>query len=464
MDTKEIVSSYIARHKMLDIQAKHIVALSGGADSVALLLILLSLGYDVEAAHCNFHLRGEESDRDERFAKSLCEKYGVAFHVVHFATEEYALLHKVSIEMAARELRYRYFEQLRHDIGAADICVAHHADDSVETLLMNLVRGTGIHGLVGIKPVNGYIRRPLLCISRSDIESYLSSVGQAYVTDSTNLVDDVVRNKFRLNVIPLLRDINPNAAGNIRRTAEYISEAVTVFDAAMAAARLRVTKIQGTGSIAVSANNNSGSVSELEALSGIVIDIAGLLAELSPEYLLYSILSDYGFTSAQVEQIYAHTNAPSGRIWTSAHFELLVDRKRIIIEPRQEIMKPMKIVEPGVYVLKDGRRLAVSTCYIDSGFVLSRAASIACLDADKVKYPLTLRCVKSGDRFVPFGMRGSKLVSDYLTDRKRTLFEKRRSLVLTDRLGDIVWLVNERPDNRSRITKETKRALVVEIR
>lgn len=434
---------------MLDIRERHIVALSGGADSVALLFILLDLGYTVDAAHCNFHLRGDESCRDEEFARSLCIERGVPFHVAHFDTAEYASLHKVSIEMAARELRYRYFEQLRRDIDAADICVAHHSDDSVETLLMNLVRGTGIHGLAGIRPVNGYVRRPLLCISRSDIEGYLASVGQTYVTDSTNLVDDVTRNKFRLNVIPLLNSINPKASDNIRRTAEYVQEAVRIFDSAMIAARQRVVE---------SCKDNA--LSE----KGISICISRLLSEPSPEYLLHSILCDYGFTSAQTEQVYANISAPSGRVWSSAGFDLLVDRGRIVIEPHHSAIRPVRIVESGKYAFGAGEScLRVSLHDISSDFILSRSSSVASLDADKVSFPLTLRPAMAGDRFVPFGMRGSKLVSDYLTDRKRTLFEKRRALVVTGADGRIVWLVGERPDNDYCISKESRRALVLSV-
>lgn len=463
LTTEETVSAYIARHNMLDLEKKHIVALSGGADSVALLLIMQSLGYDVEAAHCNFHLRGDESCRDERFVRELCGRRGVPFHTVHFATADYASLHKVSIEMAARELRYRHFEQLRRDIGAADICVAHHSDDSVETLLMNLVRGTGIHGLAGIRPVNGYIRRPLLCLSRSDIEGYLSARGQAYVTDSTNLVADVTRNKFRLNIIPLLKEINPSAADNIRRTAEYVSEAVRVFDDAMAAGRARVTVAGGAESISGGAESNGAEPAGDES-RGVIIDVSRLSAEPSPECLLHSILGGYGFTPSQVEQVYAGIGAPSsGRVYRSPRFDLLIDRGRIIIEPQFVAAGPLKMPEPGVYVIAGGRRLSVSIDDIDSGFVLPRSAAEVCLDASGVRFPLTLRPAVAGDRFVPFGMRGSKLVSDYLTDRKRTLFEKRRSMVLTSASGEIIWLVGERPDNRFRITERSRRAVRLKV-
>ena len=183
------VSQYIEEKHLLQPGDKVLVALSGGADSVALLRVLLRLGYVCEAAHCNFHLRGEESLRDEQFVRELAARLDVPLHVIHFDTNEYAASHGVSVEMAARELRYGWFGQLRRECGARVVAVAHHRDDSVETFLLNLVRGTGINGLQGIRPVNGEVVRPLLCVSRAEILEYLASLGQAYVTDSTNLQD-----------------------------------------------------------------------------------------------------------------------------------------------------------------------------------------------------------------------------------------------------------------------------------
>ena len=216
---KQKISDYISKHSLLSRDALHLVALSGGADSVALLRILRDLDYQIEAAHCNFHLRGAESDRDEAFVRQLCDSLGIKLHLIHFDTETYASVHQVSIEMAARELRYGYFRSLCKDIGAETVCVAHHRDDAVETFLMNLLRGSGIHGLTGIRPKNGQIVRPLLCVGRQDILDYLHSIGQDYVTDSTNLESIVLRNKLRLQVLPLLKQLNPKAVENIDKTA-----------------------------------------------------------------------------------------------------------------------------------------------------------------------------------------------------------------------------------------------------
>ena len=229
----EKIDKYIHRNNLLHPEDLYIVALSGGADSVALLLVLKQLGYKVEAAHCNFNLRGEESIRDEQFCVSLCEKQNVPLHRIHFDTKAYAALHKVSIEMAARELRYQYFENLRKDICAKGICVAHHEDDNVETILLHIIRGTGLKGLTGIAPKNGNIIRPLLCITRSDIIAYLESVQQNYVVDSTNLVDDVKRNKIRLNLLPMLEEMNPSVKSNIASMARYLAEAEKITNMSM---------------------------------------------------------------------------------------------------------------------------------------------------------------------------------------------------------------------------------------
>lgn len=437
---KASVEGYIARHSLLDRQSKYLVALSGGADSVALLLLLLDLGYAVEAVHCNFHLRGAESDRDEAFVERLCNAKGVVLHLAHFDTLAYASLHKVSIEMAARNLRYAHFEQLRRDIGAAAVCVAHHRNDNVETVLMNLVRGTGIHGLVGIRPVNGTIVRPLLCVSREDIECYLRSIGQDYVTDSTNLVADVTRNKIRLNVIPMLEKINPKVVESIQRTADYVAEAAKVYDVAIEEAVGEVLEKDGDRS---------------------VIDVNRLQQLPSPEGVLFRILGDYGFSPQQVEQINASIHAEPGRIVSSPAYDLLFDRGRLLIAERGERPKILRIPEPGAYVYSGERRLRVSLVPVGSDFCVSRQSDVVSVDAARVAFPLTLRPLRPGDRFVPFGMKGSKLVSDYLTDRKMDLFAKRSQLVLEDAHDNIVWVVCERVDNRCRITEKTSEALVL---
>ena len=427
------IQKFIDSHQLLERTDLHLVGLSGGADSVALLLILRELGYIVEAAHCNFRLRGEESDRDETFVKELCSRLGIPLHLIHFDTKSYAELHQVSIEMAARDLRYGYFRELCKDIRAADVCIAHHRDDAVETLLMNLLRGAGIHGLTGIRPKNGIVRRPLLCINRQEILDYLESIGQAYVTDSTNLEADVLRNKVRLRVLPLLEEIAPGAIANIDKTANYLREAEKVYNEEIENEKILLMYNKYHKSISV------------PSLSS----------------LLHEWLSPLGFNSTQTEQIVGCMNQ-TGREFHSATHTLVVDREFLELAPIKEPIKPLKIPEPGTYRYEDQTAFKFE---IATDTTVSRDDYVATLDADKVQFPLTVRLVQQGDRFAPFGMkRGTKLVSDYMTDQKLSILEKRHQKVVTDATGAIVWVIGLRTDNRFRISNDTKRSLRITIK
>ena len=449
------VRRFASVHELFVYGGKYIVALSGGADSVSLLFVLKhlerELGIGVEAAHCNFHLRGAESVRDEEFCKQLCERLSVPLHLIHFDTQAYADLHRVSIEMAARDLRYGYFENLRRDIKAQDICVAHHRDDSVETVLLNLVRGTGLRGLRGIQPRNGNIIRPLLSLSRENIVQYLDALGESYVTDSTNLHNDVKRNKIRLDVMPLLRELNPSVSQSIFESSLRVGEALKVFDEAMKQSIADVTATSPSHHLTISPPHH------------LVISVERLKQQPSPEYTLHEILSSRGFTSAQIEQIYGSLdNCSAGKIIASDSHELAFDRGSLLVQPRTNVadaVRSMRIPETGTYVFSDSLKIKVAAEDCGDDYVPSRAADCVCLDASDIKFPLTLRHIEQGDRFVPFGMNGMKLVSDYLTDRKKNVFEKRAQLVVTDAQQRIVWLVGERTDNRFRISKETSKAL-----
>lgn len=433
------VKEFIEHEQLLDRDALHLVALSGGADSVCLLLMLKELGYRVEAAHCNFHLRGNESDRDEAFVAELCRRQGVGLHLAHFDTREYAALHKVSIEMAARELRYHYFEQLRQDIGAADVCVAHHQDDSVETVLMNLLRGTGLRGLRGIQPRRGYIVRPLLCVGRKEIEQWLSARGQSYVTDSTNMVADVVRNRLRLDIMPRLREIFPQAQTNILTTAHLAGEALRLYDSAVSA-RLHHLLRRGDGSI----------------------DVAELLQEPSAECVLFEWLSPAGFTSRMVMQLCKSlAGLESGREWASATHVVVSHGGRLILEEKTAECQPIRIPEPGTYVYDARTRLRVT---VVEGRHIERAnALVCCADAATVAFPLTVRPVRQGDRFRPLGMKGKRLVSDFLTDLHLPVTEKRRQTAVCDSEGSIVWLVGRRMDDTRKVTAETAATIIIEL-
>lgn len=433
------IEDFIRRNHLLEKDGKYLVALSGGADSVALLWVLHELGYQIEACHCNFQLRGEESNRDEQFCVQLCERMGILLHRIHFDTRLYAEVHKESIELAARNLRYRYFAQLKKDVEADGICVAHHQDDTVETVLINLIRGAGIQGLSGISAKNGDILRPLLCVDRQDIQEYLAEKGQDYVTDSTNLVDDVVRNKIRLNIIPMLKEINPAASKNIAQAAHHLEEANKML-----------------GSIAVRGEKSENGI--------IRVGIQEIETAASAEYALYSSLAPYGFKGKAITEILASLHS-TGKTWTSETHQLVIDRDSILIKEKQtESFPGMKIPETGCYVLPRGEKIKLSISKREADFSPSKEKFLVTLDADAVTFPLHLRLAKNGDTFHPFGMKGKKLVSDYLTDRKKNLFEKQSQLVLEDGKGQIIWVVGERTSEVCKIKEETKKILYIEMK
>ncbi len=442
------VTKFIAKHRLLSPQGRYLVALSGGADSVALFRILLRLGLQIEAVHCNFKLRGEESFRDEIFCANLCKEHGVAFHTVHFDTAEYAAFHKLSIEMAARELRYNHFEKLRRDLDMNGICVGHHKDDNVETMLINLLRGTGLNGLTGMMPRNGWVIRPLLRVAHADLLDYLQSIGQTYVTDSTNFTTDYTRNKIRLQLIPLLTEINEASTKNIAKTIERLAEAEKVFNPVIETYAKEVTILKDE---------------KPRWRLGIAID--KLMLTPSPQYVLFQLIHKLGFTPAQIEQIAQNDNQQTGKMWHSATHTLVVDRQMLLIEQSvtpAELTRTMLLPEGGTYVFSQNVRLRITKCTKTETFSLSKLAHCVHLDASNIVFPLVLRHIKTADRFVPFGMKSSKLVSDYLTDRKRSYFDKQRQLALFDKSGALIWLVGERTDNRFRVNENTNEVLQLE--
>ncbi len=430
VEMKRIVESYIRRQALCVPADKLLVALSGGADSVALLHVLLQLGFVCEAVHCNFHLRGDESNRDEEFVRLLCKEFHVKLHVTHFDTVRISEERHVSIEMAARDLRYTWFEEVRRASGAVYIAVAHHRDDSLETFLLNLLRGTGINGLLGIRPQNGCVIRPLLCVTRKEIIGYLDKHRLSYVTDSSNLATDYTRNKIRLRLLPLMEEINPSVREALQRTAENLSEAATIYNMSIAESRRSV--MNGDGNI----------------------DIPQLLLQPSPEAVLHEVFYPLGFNDAQIQDILrAARSSKSGRSFTSPNWRVVKDRDRLLIAPCSENRPPqlsMQLVErtPQFRIPHpaDGRHLRLT----------------AWVDADKLVGELTLRPWHQGDRFVPFGMKCSKLVSDYLTDRKFSLIDKERQWVLCSG-EEIVWLVGERADNRFRVDEMTKQVMIIKL-
>lgn len=429
------VEEYIVRNGLLQGGEKVIVGVSGGADSVALLDILHSFKIECVVAHCNFHLRGQESNRDAFFVEELCQKYNLKFERIDFDTEAHAAINSISIEMAARELRYNWFEQLRVIHLADKIAIAHHRDDSVETILLNLIRGTGIRGLTGIAPMNGYIIRPLLCISREDILQYLEERGLKYVDDSTNSEDLYTRNKIRLNILPLLESINPSVKDAILRSAENLSQVNNIY-------KMYIEQVKN------------------EIFKENKINIAALIQYMEPEAILFELLSPFGFNRATIHQILQSLVSQPGKVFYSETHELLKDRGYFILKKKNTLSVDSFSIKSEDKLLSHPIDLKIEEVQKTENFEIEKNHNIIYIDKGKLSYPLTLRKWRQGDKFVPFGMKGKKKVSDYFSDSKFSLFDKEKTWLLCSG-NDIVWIVGHRADDRFRISTATSNIIKI---
>lgn len=419
------VKEFIEKEDLFSKQDKILVALSGGADSVALTRILITLGYHCEAAHCNFELRGEESDRDEDFVRNFCRSLNIKCHSIHFETRRYAAQQSISIEMAARELRYNWFSKICEESDCQVVAVAHHKDDSVETMLLNLIRGTGINGLLGIRPKNGNVVRPLLCASRQEVVAYLHRMNQTYVTDSTNLEDEYTRNKIRLNLLPLMEEINPSVKDGLVKTASYLNDISKVYQQAI-----------------------KESIDRIFITPEKEISIEKLMNEPAPQALLFEVLSPLGFNSTQVEEVYGSLNGQPGKRFISSQWQVVKDRELLLIEKVKTANDKPQIIFEEVLLTKD--------------FVIPKDKNTACFDANKFKGVISIRKWEKGDYFIPFGMKGKKLVSDFMTDSKFSLLKKEQQWVLSCN-DQIAWLIGERTDNRFRIDDSTQKVIIAKL-
>lgn len=420
----------------LSATSRVLVALSGGADSVALLLWMQERGCArIAAAHCHFGLRGAESDRDADFVRKLCVERGVPLFVRRFRTLEEAARSGESVEMAARRLRYAWFEQLCADEGFDFVAVAHHREDNAETVLLNLVRGTGLHGLTGMAACRGRVVRPLLGWSKAQILNFLAERGQSYVTDSTNADTRYRRNKIRHEVLPLLAELNPSIADSLVETARRLREAEAVYACGLANLRAELVKKERGGCVSV--------------------DLQALLASPAPATLLHEWFAPHGFSAAQLREML--TMRPGA--WVEADgFMATRCGARLIVGPVPEPFGGVELPPLGAETfscpLPGGRHFAAWQMPRGQLERIPTSRGELAMDAAALRGRLVLRAVQPSDRFRPFGLEGTQLVSDYLTDRHRSRFEKLSALVLCDDCG-IVWLVGERPAARVAVVPAT---------
>ena len=446
---------FVSQHDLFQPKDKLLLAVSGGVDSVVLCELCKQSGYDFVIAHCNFRLRDKESERDKEFVGELAKKYGVEFFVKDFDTEKYAKENKLSIQEAARELRYEWFFTLignkQYAIGKNEessiadcpllianwLLTAHHADDNIETVLMNFFKGTGIAGLRGMLPKQNRIARPLLFARKEEILAFAKENDLKWVEDSSNESDKYSRNYLRHQLIPLVEKIYPEAINNLSDNLERFRDIEELYWQAIHQHKEKLLEKKG---------------------NEIHIPVLKLKKSMPLRTIVYEIIKEYGFTANQTEEVIHLLDADSGKYISSSSHRIIKNRNWLIIAPCEERQAGIILIEEGTRNLELGIGNLVVEVFPNSEFLIPNSSTIACLDADEIKFPLLLRKWRQADYFYPLGMKKKKKLSRFFIDQKLSKTDKEKAWVL-EMNKKIVWVVGLRLDDRFKITGKTKNIL-----
>jgi tRNA(Ile)-lysidine synthase len=448
----EQFQAYINRYHLIAEGEKVILALSGGIDSMVLADLLLKTKVEFVAAHCNFHLRGEESDGDEKFVRDYAERNGIQCFVKQFETENYAAEQGVSIEMAARDLRYAWFEELRQQLGYDKIAVAHHADDQAETFFINLLRGAGLNGLKGMKPQNGVIIRPLLWASREQIRKYAVESQITWHEDHTNAESVYLRNKIRNQLLPVFDELQPEARQGLYKSLEHLSAENELYRALLKEKLAQIVEQGGDVQRLPFSKLVKAKVPE-PAIPEATRRVEGPVYSFQ---LLFEWLRQYGFNTDQCHFIYDAIGTGIGNQYCSATHCVVIGRDELQLSETKEKTDDEIQIQIGEEEILSPIHLRFSKLEKAADFIINKSSDVAQLDSDKLSFPLTLRHWRYGDRFHPLGMKGSKLLSDFFVDQKLTEYQKQNVWLLVSADGDILWVVGYRMDDRFKIVNDTK--------
>lgn len=443
MDLLSEFQGYLRTTLQIGKQDKILLAVSGGRDSMLMCHLFQAAGYNTVIAHCNFQLRAAESDKDEALVRDYAQASAIPFYVAHFETEDYAQQRGISIQMAARELRYTWFEELRASLNADWIALAQHLNDHIETVLVNLTRGTGLLGLQGILPKRDRLIRPLLFMDAEAVLAAVRQEGIPYRDDASNFSNKYARNKIRLDIIPKFKEIAPDFEAIMERNIQHFQEAQGLLESFLTPIRERLFSRSDTDLIQV--------------------ERAALAPYLENLPLLYALFRPYNFSKALLSDLQMIWLGESGRVFASESHELLMDRAYLFIRPlvASEKQTAQRVTAADRQVVFGDQRFFIS---YSSDTELAYDAQVAQIDADLLIFPLTLRYWEEGDVFVPLGMQGRKKLSDFFIQQKLTLFAKKQVPILVNGNGEIVWLVSYRLDNRYKMTESTKKVFTLVVK
>lgn len=430
---------FIDSNKLCNNTDRILLGISGGIDSICMFHLFRQLEFPIGIAHCNFQLRGDESEQDEIFVSNLANEYDIPFFATRFETKEIAENEGISIQMAARDLRYDWFEEIRNKYDYNYIAIAHNKDDVIETFLINLTRGSGIKGFTGIKSKSGKIIRPLLFASRNVIVEYLNKNNFEYREDSSNNTIKYSRNLIRHEIIPLFEKINPNFRETIIENISRLKDTETIY----------IDNIQKTRESIVREENQK-----------ILLNLEKL-KQLHPlSNFLYEILKPFGFSGSQVTDIIESLDGISGKQFLSSTYRLIKDRTDLIIEEISSINEKYYYIDIDTERLESPVKLYFSKFELNKDFEIIKDSQIGLFDLDKIEFPIVLRKWKKGDYFMPLGMKNLKKVSDFFIDSKLSLSDKENAWILESE-NKIIWILGYRIDERFKVTDITKNILKV---
>lgn len=432
---------FIEQHKLFANGNKILLAVSGGKDSVLMLHLFKALGVNIGVAHCNFNLRADEATRDEHFVKMLSASLNLTFHLTHFDTKKYAAENKVSTQMAARVLRYKWFEEIRAQNGYDYIALAQHQNDAVETVLINLVRGTGISGLHGILPKRDKLIRPILFLNKAEIDTLIDDNGLNFVEDSSNLSTNYTRNKIRLNVIPHLQEINPNLEHTFAQNINRFSQLEEFLNLRTQQLHQEIVEQRKDGLYIA--------ISDIEKLKPINL-------------LLFEMLKPYGFNETVISEMIRNLHKQSGLKFLSATHQAIIDREYLIISVLNETINQYKMIHGNEDEFYFDTHFFSLHFTNDIAYTIDK--TLLYVDAEKLIFPLVMRNWQQGDKFMPLGMRSYKKISDFFIDEKISVHLKSDIPILINGNGDVIWIAGFRQDERYKLTKATKKVAIFEVK